>query len=271
MTELAAGMDGKKLFTRSALKTIAELRKPGKGASSRKRKRRKFHSDKLISIIIPAHNEEDYIGPTLDALNRQNYPNFEIIVVANGCTDKTAALALNNCHRLVVLSNKGLGLSRNLGARLAQGDILLFLDADTLLEPGALETIANKFSQKYAAGTLKGKPDNERFSHKMIYFVKNFVHRTGIHHGSSGAILCWREHFVATRGFDEGLQVRENSELINRLGRFGKYRYIGETAAITSMRRYERGGTKRIMLLWFKIWMQSLFGDLHHKNYETIR
>ncbi|WP_160164571.1 glycosyltransferase [Pedosphaera parvula] len=225
----------------------------------------------MISIIIPAHNEEDYIGLTLNALNRQNYPNFETIVVANGCTDRTSAYALNNCSRLVVLSNKGLGISRNLGAKLAQGDILLFLDADTLLEPGALETIANKFTPDYAAGTLKGKPDNERFSHKTIYCVKNLIHRTGIHKGSAGAILCWREHFVATRGFDEGLQVRENSELIKRLRKFGKYRYIGDTAAITSMRRYEHGGTRRIMMLWFKIWMQSLFTDLHHKNYETIR
>lgn len=225
----------------------------------------------MISIIIPAHNEEDYIAGTLEAINRQNYPNFEVLVVANGCTDRTAAVALNNCTRLVVLSNKGLGVSRNLGAKLAKGEILLFLDADTILEPGALENIANKFTPEFAAATLKGKPDNDRFSHKAIYFMKNLVHRTGIHHGSSGVILCWKKHFVEVRGFDERLQVRENSELIKRLTKFGKYRFIGESSAITSMRRYQRGGTKRIMMLWFKIWMQSLFSDLHHKDYETIR
>jgi glycosyltransferase involved in cell wall biosynthesis len=264
-------MDGNKLFERIAHRTITELKRPGKSGASRYRKPPKPNGSKKISIIIPAHNEEDYIGLTLDAINRQNYPHFETIVVANGCTDRTAAVALDNCHRLVVLSNKGLGVSRNLGAKLAKGELLLFLDADTLLEPGALETIANKFTHRCAAGTLKGRPDSERFSHKLIYFVKNSLHRTSIHQGSSGAILCWKKDFLATNGFDERLQVRENSDLIKRLKKHGSYKYIGETAAITSMRRYEHAGTGKIVYLWFKLWVESLFSDLHHKSYDTIR
>ncbi|MDB6126006.1 MAG: hypothetical protein JWQ71_4999 [Pedosphaera sp.] len=264
-------MDVKKLLDRETPRTITKSKKPSRGDVARPRRRTKPPWVRTISIIIPAHNEEDYIGLTLETLNRQNYPHFETIVVANGCTDRTAAVALNHCSRLVVLSNKSLGVARNLGAKLAKGDLLLFLDADTLLEPGGLETMVNKFTRDYAAGTLKGQPDSKRFSHKVIYWVKNFVHHSGLHHGSSGAILCWKKDFVETRGFDEGLQVRENSDLINRLRRFGKYRYIGETSAITSMRRYEHGGTKRILFMWFRLWVESLFRDLHHRNYETIR
>src|SRR5438270_4228524 len=80
---------------------------------------------RMISVIVPAHNEENYLGLTLDAVERQNYPHFEIIVVANGCSDKTAEIAENHCHRLVVLSNKGLGVARNLGAKMARGDLLM--------------------------------------------------------------------------------------------------------------------------------------------------
>ncbi|MDB6068317.1 MAG: hypothetical protein JWR26_4525 [Pedosphaera sp.] len=225
----------------------------------------------MISVIIPAHNEEDYIGLTLDAINRQNYPHFEVIVVANGCSDRTAEIALNHCHQLVVLSNKGLGVARNLGAKLARGELLLFLDADTLLEPDALQTAARQFTRECAAGTFKGLPDGNRLSFRIIYFVKNFIHRSSIHHGSSGIILCWKKDFMAVHGFDEALQVRENSELIKRLRQFGKYRYINDTAALTSMRRYENGGTKRMIYFWFKLWLQSLFIDLRHKNYETVR
>lgn len=225
----------------------------------------------MISVIIPAHNEEDYIGLTLDAVNRQNYPNFEVIVIANGCTDRTATIAFDACHRLVVLSNKGLGVSRNLGAKLAKGELLLFLDADTLLEPGALETVAHKFNRQYAAGTFKGRPDSERPAFRLIYFVKNFIHRWSIHEGSAGVILCWKSDFLATHGFDEDLQVRENSELIKRLRAFGKYRYFGETTAMTSMRRYDKGRTRHMIYFWFKLWCQSLFTDLRHKNYETVR
>lgn len=226
----------------------------------------------MISVIIPAHNEEDYIGLTLDALRRQNYPHFEVIVVANGCSDRTAAIAMKACDRLVVLSDKNLGVARNLGAKLARGNLLMFLDADTVLEPGALEIVAHKFTHEYATGTFKGQPDDtERWSFRAIYAVKNFIHRWSLHQGSSGVILCWRRNFLEAHGFDEAMQVRENSELIRRLGHFGKYRYIGETAATTSMRRYQTAGTGKMIFYWFKVWFQSLFSDLRNKEYETVR
>src|SRR5438067_1818152 len=59
---------------------------------------------RMISVVVPAHNEERYLGRTLAALRRQNYPLFEIIVVANGCTDRTPAVARDQCERLIVLS-----------------------------------------------------------------------------------------------------------------------------------------------------------------------
>ena len=67
-----------------------------------------------------------------------------------------------------------------------------------------------------------------------------------LHPGSSGVILCWKEHFVRVGGFDEGLEVRENSELMKRLMRLGRYRYIGDITATTSMRRYEQRGLRRL-------------------------
>jgi glycosyltransferase involved in cell wall biosynthesis len=226
---------------------------------------------RMISIIIPAHNEEAYLRQTLEALHHQNYDWFEIIVVANGCTDKTAEVARGNCHRLIVLSQKSLGVARNLGARMARGDLLLFLDADTTVEPMALRRISQDFSPDYAAGTLKGCPDSPRLLYRAFYWVKNFIHRWLIHSGSCGVILCWKEHFVHVGGFDEGLEVRENSELINRLRFFGKYKFIHEVTATTSMRRYDQRGFGRMSWLWIKLWFQSLFGDLHRRHYETVR
>jgi glycosyltransferase involved in cell wall biosynthesis len=225
----------------------------------------------VISVIVPAYNEEDYIGLTLDSVNRQNYGFFEIIVVANGCTDRTAAIAVENCNRLIVLSSKCVGVARNLGAKLARGDLLMFLDADTWLEPGALEIIADKFTRACAVGTFRGCPDSDRFAHRAIYRLKNFIHRWSIHAGSSGVIVCWKKHFIATHGFDEALEVRENSHLIQRLKRFGRYRYVSETTATTSMRRYQRAGTRRTICLWLKLWCQSIFGDLRWKSYEAVR
>jgi hypothetical protein len=134
-----------------------------------------------------------------------------------------------------------------------------------------LEIIAEQFTPGYAAGTLRGCPDISRWSYKLMYAVKNLQHRSGLHEGSSGVILCWKEQFVAAGGFDEALHVTENSDLIRKLRFFGKYAFISETAVITSMRRYENGGWSRMLRLWVKLWLQSMVSDLRHEKYEAIR
>lgn len=225
----------------------------------------------MISVIIPAHNEEHYLAGTLEALRRQQYPRKEVIVVANGCTDRTADVALHRCDRLIVLSQKSLGVARNLGARMALGEVLVFLDADTVLESMALGRIAEEFTMGIAAGTLRGCPDRNHWKYRLVYFLKNLVHRFSLHPGSSGVIICWKDQFMRVGGFDECLEVRENSHLIKRLLRFGRYRYVGDVRATTSMRRYERRGVTRLFWLWLSLWFQSLFVDLHRRRYETVR
>src|SRR6185503_4837096 len=86
------------------------------------RRKRTRQGRSMISVIVPAHNEEAYLRETLCALQLQRYPRYEVIVVANGCTDNTAAMARYHCDRLIVISQKGISLARNLGARMARGD-----------------------------------------------------------------------------------------------------------------------------------------------------
>lgn len=228
-------------------------------------------SPPLISIIIPAHNEQSYIRRTLEFATSQTLTSFEIIVVTNGCTDLTAEIAREFCDQVIIMPERGLSRARNLGGRAARGQLLVFLDADTLLEPHALEVISRDFTPECAAGTLKGCPDIPRPSYQLMYAVKNFQHRSGLHEGSSGVILCWREHFIATGGFDETLHVTENSDLIKKLRFFGKYAFISRTAVTTSMRRYENGGWNRMIRLWLKLWFQGLFSDLRHEKWEAVR
>src|SRR5258706_9181264 len=108
---------------------VIEFKKLGQREKSWFAPRETTPATLMISVIIPAHNEEGYLGATLAALHRQNYGRFEIIVIANGCDDRTADVARGHCHRLIVLSQKSLGVARNLGARLARGELLVFLDA----------------------------------------------------------------------------------------------------------------------------------------------
>jgi hypothetical protein len=154
---------------------------------------------------------------------------------------------------------------------MARGEILVFLDADTLLEPTALRLIVQKFAPVDAAATLRGWPDSEKLRYRLVYGAKNLLHRFQLHPGSSGVIICWKSHFMAEGGFDEGLEVRENSELMRRLKRYGGYKYLGDVTAVTSMRRYERGGFARTVWLWLTVWAQSVVGDLHRRHYEPVR
>lgn len=224
----------------------------------------------FISVVIPAHNEEELLPATLDALNKQDFRDFETIVVTNGCSDRTADVVRGKCTQLFELEERGLGPARNLGAQKARGNLFLFLDADTILEPNALSIIAHTFKRRHSAGTLRGVPDRDKRPYRIIYFMKNFIHRTHVHHGSSGAILCWKDHFDAVGGFDNELYLRENSDLMKKLRRFGSYKYIRSTPAITSMRRYEKTGTSEMVLLWLKVWVLSNFSDIRNQTYEGM-
>jgi glycosyltransferase involved in cell wall biosynthesis len=265
-------MDARELLALNPLPALQKLTQhAGRRGVRRAHRPPRPARTRLISIIVPAHNEESYLGRTLDSLRNQNYPDYEVIVVANGCTDRTADVARGRCDRLLVLSQKSIGVSRNLGARMARGELLVFLDADTELEPLALRLVAENFSRSHAAATLKGRPDHERLAYRVIYFFRNLTHRWLLHKGSSGVIICWKEHFFQSGGFDEGLAIRENSELIKRLCRFGRYKYIGDAVATTSMRRFDHCGLVGLTWLWAKLWWHCVFGDLHHRQYDTVR
>jgi glycosyltransferase involved in cell wall biosynthesis len=224
----------------------------------------------FISVVIPARNEEDFLPATIEALKAQSYRNFEIIVVANGCQDRTADVARELGCRVFELGDRGLGAARNLGGREAHGQILVFLDADTLLPKESLKTIAAKFRRCHSCGTLWGEPDSRRLSYKLIYAMKNLIHALHVHCGSSGVILCWKDDFMRIGGFDESLYLRENSHLMKRLLRFGRYRFIARTPCITSMRRYETNGAGEMVRLWLKVWWRSLVSDISNATYEDL-
>ncbi|MFA6307205.1 MAG: glycosyltransferase family A protein, partial [Patescibacteria group bacterium] len=84
------------------------------------------------SVVIPAHNEEKNISATIRALLAQSHPDFEIIVVNNASTDRTAEIAEGFPVKVVHESRKGLLWARERGRLEATGDIVVNIDADCL-------------------------------------------------------------------------------------------------------------------------------------------
>lgn len=83
-----------------------------------------------FSLIIPAHNEEHYIEQCLQSVGAQTFTDFETILVADRCTDRTEELARNLGYTPISAEAGSLGRARNVGMDLAQGEYILFLDSD---------------------------------------------------------------------------------------------------------------------------------------------
>jgi len=98
-----------------------------------------------ISVIVCSHNGSRTIRKTLDGIGRLEYPNFEVVVVDDGSTDATAAIAASYNCRLISTENSGLSSSRNTGLRAATGEIVAYLDDDAVPDPNWLHYLAAAF------------------------------------------------------------------------------------------------------------------------------
>jgi glycosyltransferase involved in cell wall biosynthesis len=107
----------------------------------------------MISVIVPAYNAADTLPACLRALQQQTCMPDEIIVVDDGSTDETAQIAEANGARVLRQSHQGPAVARNLGLRQAQGDIVLFTDADCEPVPEWVEQMVAPFSDARVVGT----------------------------------------------------------------------------------------------------------------------
>src|SRR3989338_861920 len=226
-----------------------------------------------FSIIIPAHNEEGYLQKTINSIKGQTLQDYEMIVVTNGCTDKTEELAKKNIDaktRHLSLPKPNVSVARNAGALNAQGETLLFLDADTQLASDALEKIKEQSTEEYAVATTLARPDSEKVSHRLAVSFKNLYHYLGIYQGCSGALICRKKDFHAVGGYNPEIIVREHRKLALKLQELGKFTCINTTVT-TSMRRYQQWGLLKVSLFWAKKWLQDRSGTLKESSYEIIR
>src|SRR5690348_17354762 len=98
----------------------------------------------MISFIVPAHNEELLIGRCLTSIHesaRASAVEYEVIVVDDASTDRTAEVARESGARLISVSLRQIAAVRNAGAREARGELFVFVDADTWINPAVVRDI----------------------------------------------------------------------------------------------------------------------------------
>jgi len=188
-----------------------------------------------ISVIIPALNEEGAIGRAI--LSARG--SYEVIVVDGGSGDGTRAEAAKHGAR-VIQSGRGRGLQMEEGAKVASGDIVLFLHADTRLPAGWHVAVGRAMS---AAGVVGGafrlKIDSPRTVFRLIEGAANMrAHYLGLIFGDQ-AIFTGRDTFRALPSL-RSLPLMEDVECVKRLRRIGKVKIV-RASVVTSHRRWGKG------------------------------
>ncbi len=191
----------------------------------------------MLSIIIPAHNEEKYIESCLKSIKQQKYSNYEIIVVCDSCTDKTKQIAKKYTKKVYEIKKKNVSCARNTGARKATDDVLVFLDADCVIAPNLLVEMCSAIEQGYIGGLTKTNSLEDLWKANMMWAIGNFFRHFYI--TASGVFFCKANFFT---GYDESRHLAEDTDLLLKLKKKGKLKYITNSYIKTSSRRLEAEG-----------------------------
>jgi len=205
-----------------------------------------------ISVIIPTLNEEKSLPRTLACLSASTFT--EIIIVDGGSTDGTLSLAQEFCactaNARIITAPRGRACQMNEGAKASQGEILLFLHADTQLPAQAGRIVESALAKRTAVGGRF----NVRFDSPSIWgrvissFMNSRSRLTGIATGDQ-ALFVRRHVFELLGGFSE-IPLMEDIEFSGRLQQAGRTVALRDTV-ITSFRRWNTQGPLRtILLMW---------------------
>jgi glycosyltransferase involved in cell wall biosynthesis len=243
-----------------------------------------------FSIIIPAYNEEKYIGKSLAAIKSLKVPqgeSLEVIVVNNASTDQTEAVSKNALPwvRIINESKKGLTRAYNRGAREATGEILLFVDADTILSPDHLVKVLKEFRKNPGLVAMSGPclwKDGgllcdlvTRFMFLFIAMPAEIIFNRWLNIGASiasGNSAVKKEFFDKAGGFNENIFYGLEADFTIRIKKFGRVRFKYHLGNETSARRLKKEGVLRMLCRYVAniVWLH-FFHKPFTKNYIDVR
>ena len=231
----------------------------------------------MISIVIPAHNEEKLLPDCLQSLKNQAYRgDFEIIVVDNGSIDGTAAIASHFGSRVIPTNHgKNVTYARQVGADSAQGDIIVQADADTIYPATWLQRIADHLQAHSEAVAVAGRFFyREKFTWAWIeLFGRNilnilFTIFSGRPLFVSGANFAFRRNaFVAAGGYRDLSYSADQYGIASRLKHFGKVIYDPRLKVMTSTRSVRKPNLVLLLAVGFnayhllRYWCRSLLSS----------
>jgi len=221
----------------------------------------------FFSIVIPCLNEEKYLPKLLTSLSKQTYRNFEVILVDGQSEDATRSVFQEYksrlpAQRLIISNKRNVGYQRNLGAKQAKGEILVFLDADCQVKRNFLKQLRElqrKHPFEFASTWIV--PDSKRTSEKLLLGVGNFAqeltHKLRIPMGCGYNMMIRRKTFLKLRGFRSKVLYNEDLDFsLKALRSNVRLKLLKDPKVIYSMRRFRSEG---IMNLLPKMFMGQIY------------
>lgn len=198
----------------------------------------------MTSVVVPAHNEEHYLGETLkaiiDAFKLQSEP-VELIVVNDDSTDATSSIAESYGAKVVDVQLRNIGAVRNAGANAASGRYLIFVDADTIVLPETIEaTIAALDAGVMGGGASVALDDAEIPWHKYWIFpvMKTIWQRIG--GWAAGCYMfCTADVFEQIEGFPEEYFAAEEYFFSRNIKRLGKFTVLRQNVVTSSRKLHD--------------------------------
>ena len=230
-----------------------------------------------VYVIIPAYNEEKWIGKTIESVKGQNYDgNIKTVVVENGSTDRTASVANDHGVDEVIHTDiRGISHAKNLGVRSVKKDakpesIYIFNDADTLMEDNVVDSVYRKILTGNRGGKVRLIPSDDKrmrarfFSGLDVTLNKAKVwkpaSKLGIYPGWGATTYTTKEYFDELGGFDENKTSLVDLDFFGKMLKSGDYGYVSDAKVHSSMRSQLKNG-----------YMKPLWRDIKNgvKNFIT--